>query len=206
MLKPQWVLQPIKQSWIIVERRKEERITKMALSLPHNFAFSCLPQGCWATIWVLQILKTLQRKARCLNKLLAYCGQVTWLLLKYCIFVCQSYPYIESLLTDIPFSEYFILGCNFCIFHGRVGSAKKLLVYSSTTAVFVTATIAILRRQLPNSKISLSWFTLLLSVTNLAQANPQPLAILVCMPLMTASIQPQYCTTWQSCEHLWNKS
>ena len=28
---------------ILVDERKMERITKMALSLPHTFAFSCLP-------------------------------------------------------------------------------------------------------------------------------------------------------------------
>ena len=31
------------------EQRKKER-RKMALSLPHTFAFSCLPHGFWATI------------------------------------------------------------------------------------------------------------------------------------------------------------
>ena len=29
---------------------KEERIRKMALLLPHTFAFSCLPRGFWATM------------------------------------------------------------------------------------------------------------------------------------------------------------
>ena len=35
---------------ILVDERKNLRITKMALSLPHTFAFSCLPRGFWATI------------------------------------------------------------------------------------------------------------------------------------------------------------
>ena len=32
------------------QRKKKERIRKMALLLPHTFVFSCLPRGFWATI------------------------------------------------------------------------------------------------------------------------------------------------------------
>ena len=35
---------------IVVLTRKKERIQKMTLSLPHTFAFSCLPQSFWATV------------------------------------------------------------------------------------------------------------------------------------------------------------
>ena len=31
-------------------RKKERRIRKMAFSLPHTFAFSCLPRGFWEAI------------------------------------------------------------------------------------------------------------------------------------------------------------
>ena len=37
--------------------RNEERITKMALLLPHTFAFSCLSHSFWALIRVLLIIK-----------------------------------------------------------------------------------------------------------------------------------------------------
>ena len=35
---------------IAVVTRKKERMQKMALSLPHTFAFSCLPRGFWPFI------------------------------------------------------------------------------------------------------------------------------------------------------------
>ena len=45
------------------QSRNEERIRKMALLLPHTFAFSCLLCGFWATMWVLLIMKTLKEEA-----------------------------------------------------------------------------------------------------------------------------------------------
>ena len=43
--------------------------------------------------------KSTQKKAGCLNKLLAYCGEVTYMaLLKYCIY-CAPARFLRSLLT-----------------------------------------------------------------------------------------------------------
>ena len=35
------------------EERKQERITKMTLSISHTFAFSCLPCAFWESMWAL---------------------------------------------------------------------------------------------------------------------------------------------------------
>ena len=51
----------------------EVPISKMALSLPHTFAFSCLPRGFCPAICALLIIKELsKRMAGHLNKLLLY--------------------------------------------------------------------------------------------------------------------------------------
>ena len=42
---------------------KKERITKMALLLPHTFLFNCLSRGFWPLIWVLLITKALKEEA-----------------------------------------------------------------------------------------------------------------------------------------------
>ena len=54
------------------KERKKERRRKMALMLLHTFAFSCLPCGFWATIWVLLITKHSKSKPGRKNKPLAY--------------------------------------------------------------------------------------------------------------------------------------
>ena len=66
VLKWRWALKAVfeislLQDWRLNEERKKN--TKMALSLPHTFAFGCLPRRFWATIWVLLITKALKEEA-----------------------------------------------------------------------------------------------------------------------------------------------
>ena len=70
VIKWRWELEPFSRYRCLTKWSEQER-RKMALSVPHTFAFSCLSRGFWALIWVLLISKALV-KTRRLNKLLVY--------------------------------------------------------------------------------------------------------------------------------------
>ena len=66
VLKWRWILKSFSryhcwniEGWM---KKKERRIRKMALSLLHILAFSCLPHGFWPLIWVLLITKALKEE------------------------------------------------------------------------------------------------------------------------------------------------
>ena len=85
-----------------LNNKKDRRMRKMALWLPHTFAFSCLPRSFWPLIWVLLITKALKEEAWALNKLLACLWwSYTAFAQKYCIY-CASAPsiYIVYRLSD----------------------------------------------------------------------------------------------------------
>jgi len=83
-----WTIFEILLLNIVVWRKKEERrMRKMAVLLPHTFAFSCLPRGFWALVWVLLIIKALNDEDQVLK----------W---AFSISVARRrHPYIESLPT-----------------------------------------------------------------------------------------------------------
>ena len=71
VLNLKWVLKPFWSYRCLKSGLNKERIWKLPLSLLHTSAFSCLPRGFWALIWVLLIIKA-NRKTRHFNKILAY--------------------------------------------------------------------------------------------------------------------------------------
>ena len=104
----------------------------------------------------------------------------------------------NSYHSYVPYSRYFLLGCNFHFFSRLSGIREKLTYRKFMTLVHVCQTIlsvkhviaiiAVPQRQLPNSKDPLSWLNLLPPVPSLTRASPLPLVILVCMPLTSVSI------------------
>ena len=95
MLKPQWVLDLSYCCWT----KKKERITKITLSLLHTFAYNCLPQGSWTTLWVLLIIKALKEEGWVLNTLLAYFVVMLYgfcLSIAYIAHLCHPYIWLSG--------------------------------------------------------------------------------------------------------------
>ena len=71
----------------------------LSLYIAHNFAFSCLPHGFWATILVLLSIEALKEEGFIVFvKLYGFCLSIAYI-------VCQCHPYIESL----QLSDYYII-------------------------------------------------------------------------------------------------
>ena len=71
------------------EKEGKKGKIEMALSLPHTFPFTLL-----SSARILLIIKALKEY---LNKVFMHiCGQVIWLLLEYCKYLCPQHSYRKS--------------------------------------------------------------------------------------------------------------